>query len=228
MVFARSHEEIMKYQTSKTSKIKDIEIIDEDVAQVSLENILHKRNYVNRNANCIIGTMIVDLAKIAVYEATKTLRQNGCHVMYVNTDGIIFTRKKGTPIPLSIGSSYGEFSHQVPDGSITELIVTGSKSYAYWYGSNRHCLRLSGFSLESKLSQDSLNASVFKQNAEKFFEEFHVSKISVPQLRKCTSSSMTSVKSQIRLNHFAANIFKKRILVKRGNTYLTLPYGVRL
>ena len=218
----------MKYQNCKTSKIKDIEIIDEDVAQVSLENILHKRNYINRNANCIIGTIIVDLAKIAVYEATKTLRENGCHVMYVNTDGIIFTRKRGSPIPLTIGNAYGEFLHQVPDGSITELIVTGSKSYAYWYGSNKHCLRLSGFSLESKLSQDSLNASIFKQHAKKFFEEFHVSKISVPQLRKCSSRSMTFVKSQIQSNHFAANIFKKRILTKSGSMYLTLPYGIRL
>lgn len=218
----------MKYVNSTIYTVTDIEILQEDVAQLNLQKKFHKRSYVNRNAQCIIGSIIVDCAKVAVYEATRTLRENGCKVMYVNTDGIIFARKRGSEIPLSVGQAYGEFTHQVPDGSITDFIALGSKSYCYWFNSNKSCMRLSGFNLESKLSQESLNASIFKQEAEKFFKDYHVSKISVPQLRKCMPKSMTSMKSQIKLNNFATNLYKKRILVRQDNMYLTLPYGIQL
>lgn len=223
------YEDLLKLYQSKEYKINDLEMINEEMCQVNLEILTHQKNYINRNNHCIIGAMVVDLAKVALFDAMMKLKEMNCSILYVNTDGIIFSRKKDTTIPLAVGTAYGQFAHQVPDGSITNFVATGAKSYAYWYSDNgeeKSVMRLSGFNLQSE--QSSYDPAIFQKLAMDFFKNQVVSKHPVLQARKAVKRKLTEVKDRVFANVHAINLYKKRIMVGSNEneiSVITNPYG---
>lgn len=87
------------------------------------------------NTNIAIAAFVTAYARIHLYELMNKVAKNGySHLLYVDTDSIIYISKPDDKYKLDTGNFFGGLTSEVPDGArITKFVSCGPKNYAYEY-----------------------------------------------------------------------------------------------
>jgi len=144
-----SEEEFYKYVCNDEIEITDV-ILHADIVRTL--------RYVKRSefencpgtTNVVLAAFTTAHARIRIYEA---LLLTGKNTLYMDTDSVIYVRKKGEPV-IHLGPYLGDFTNELgTDEYIVEFVSTGPKSYAYVTSRGKVYLKVKGFTLNAGAKQ---------------------------------------------------------------------------
>ncbi len=204
--------------------IIDIMPITEDICELQIQNT---DTTLKRNSNCIIGAFVTALARLRLHSDLQKLEKHGFKIHYVDTDGIVFSGKKETPIPLEISPCLGDYKHELGSTSlITNFFCLGRKNYSIMYtkdGNPESIVKVSGLSLNSKIACTSLSANKMKDLVHQRHDQMY-GEVSVPQFRNFACENEDCITKKIlnvRINN-DVNVYR---IFQNNRTKDTFPFG---
>ncbi len=210
------------------NQINDIFCINDDICQVEvIPNELKLRP--NRKNNCYIGAQVTAHAREIIYTHIQTLLQNNANIYRVDCDSIIFTIPESLNIPLPISEAVGHFKSEI-DGEIQSFYSLGPKNYSLSFknGTQFNTIsKVSGLSLGTSLSKDTLNDLTFDFYIEQFLNNKR-EVVKVKQQRNKANFKKFKVSSVIENVTFSNDLSKRRFIPKANSLhYPTFPYGFK-
>jgi len=115
---------------------------------------------VSPNLNIFVACFTTCWARLRLYAALEEL---GEHVLYYDTDSVIYLEDEGQPSPV-LGDYLGEFTSELdPDNFIEEFVSGGPKNYGYKTKNGHVECKVRGFRLNWE-GKTQLNYKVMRQN----------------------------------------------------------------
>ena len=109
--------------------------------------------------NVFIAAFTTAQARLKLYDSLDQLKE---HVLYMDTDSIIYYTREGQDM-LPTGRFLGEFTNETPGDSIVEFVTGGPKNYGYCTAKGKTECKVRGFSLNYETKQ-LLNYYTMKEN----------------------------------------------------------------
>lgn len=159
--------EIDKIVSGDTFNVSAIDLLDENRVMIVYNS---KKDFIveNNSSNIIVSLWTTAAARVRLYHAMdKVVNTPGCQIYYVDTDSLLYECPEGVEV-LPTANYLGELTDEIPlDEEIIELVVGGSKQYAYAVrnkttGVISYNLKLRGITLDAKASSK-LHFQRFKQ-----------------------------------------------------------------
>ena len=115
---------------------------------------------VSPNVNIFVEAFTTCWARLRLYEALELL---GEHVLYFDTDSVIFTHRPGKMSP-PLGDYLGDFKNELePSDTIVEFCSGGPKNYGYQTQAGQTVCKVCGFSLNVQ-GREQLNYEILRDN----------------------------------------------------------------
>jgi DNA polymerase type B, organellar and viral len=101
--------------------------------------------------NLAVAIFTTAHARLRLYEAAEVCNE---HLLYMDTDSLIFVQPMDQPPLLQCGPLLGDLSNELAaDEYITEFVSTGPKSYAYRCSNDKQVLKVKGITMDGLASQ---------------------------------------------------------------------------
>lgn len=206
--------------------LADIELVDQEMFLTKQSKSRHR---LNRRGNVIIGAFITCYARIDMHKSILAVQKSNCKMLYTDTDGLVFLKPKDVPLPLEMGLSYGQFKHELGEGTrITSFYALGKKNYLITYKDKDNAessqIKVSGLQQNSTIVKEFLTVDVFL----KLFHDFQNGKpvsVDVPQARRIGSRKKRIMTHQLCNFHYSNDVKVERIIDKADPHCQTYPYG---
>jgi len=226
-IFCKSVHEIQAILNNANNEILEIFNINDDIMEVIYSN--KSTVAANRHSNLYFTSLINAQARIFIYSLSKTLSDDGCEILSIDTDAICFGHSKGYQFPFQVSPAFGDYKHVLGEqAKITGFYSLGVRSYIVQYidekGDEKYLTKVKGLSLTSAHNSSILTPAIFKDFLEKRFQS-EVDKLYVPQCRKRFDKQTKSFSHIISAHQFSNEIHVKRFILPQDSTYRTYSYG---
>lgn len=144
----------------------DLEIVDiilhDTIARTITYETKHDLIKVPGYTNIAIAAYVTAHARLRLYEAMEIA---GNHLLYTDTDSLLYWEYIDYPLPLKIGNHLGDLGDEISkDDHIIEFVSIAPKSYAYITKNGKTCCKVKGITLnhvnEAKINFNSLKRIV--------------------------------------------------------------------
>ena len=144
---------------SDQNDIRYVSPLTEERVEVHVKKEMHAES-LSPNLNIFIACFTTCWARLRLCEALELL---GEHVLYFDTDSVIFLHRPDQPDP-PLGDYLGDFKSELEaDDPIVEFCSGGPKNYGYRTRGGHTVCKVRGFSLNSEGTAQ-LNYQVLRQN----------------------------------------------------------------
>lgn len=126
--------------------------------------------------NLPVAAFVTSHARLRLYKYIEQADSEGCHLLYCDTDSVIYAKNRFTAAGVVEGDQLGEMKREMGDRRILEFVAAGPKNYGLRHVNNitgtdeRMMCKVRGFELNS-LACESLNFETLKRAA---FEKFQI------------------------------------------------------
>jgi len=131
----------------------------------------------NRSFSCILGAFVTAYARVTLHESIRHLHKQGCIIVYVDTDPIVYLRNKylhPKPILLNIHpTKMGAWKNEAPDEEMESGTFVGPKNYAMIFRKKlpdnrgkickRRVVKIRGFNVKQKMAYQDLEKDMMKK-----------------------------------------------------------------
>ena len=131
----------------------------------------------NRSFSCILGAFVTAYARVTLHESIRYLHKQGCIIVYVDTDSIVYLRNKylhPKPILLNIHpTKMGAWKNEAPDEEMESGTFVGPKNYAMIFRKKlpdnrgkickRRVVKIRGFNVKQKMAYQDLEKDMMKK-----------------------------------------------------------------
>ena len=225
-VFIRDPHLVYQLLSDYTKKICDMHVMNEDMAIVEYTDIEEFKEQ-DRKTNVMISALCTTYARLKLWEV---LNQLGDHVLYHDTDSVIYSYLPNSLHPPT-GSFLGELTDELTcknvgckgciEGHwIIEFVGCGAKNYAYKLNTGQVVCKVRGFSLNYAASQV-VNLDSMRQVLEEWRHKLKPTEI----LTYKTMISRDKYSTRVYTHQLAKSyglVYNKRVV---SDDYSTLPYG---
>ena len=210
-------------KTFYTSKIEQMFPFEKAVLVVIRES--KKISRFNHNANSIIYSHILSLARIEMHRHLMHLWNINLTVYSINNDAIYFTLPRDSALPFNLSQSFGHFKDEFQDCTIIKYVSFGPKTSCIYYidENNKvsYDIKARGFSLKAQYAKNIVD----KIDFEKFlFSSLTGDKksIKIPQYRHKHNFQQLNTTEVMLIYEFDNILRTNRIVFTDGST---LPFG---
>ena len=208
---------------SNTGAIDDFDLINETVLYLKFKP--NKQTApINRSGNCVLTAFITAHGRQHMHESIMKLDKAGCVIYSVEADSLVFSKKKGTKMPLDVGFHIGQFTQQY--SNITHYSTLGPKtSNTKWMtnGYENHLLKYKGLNLNGMIPSQQLCSSIYDSQVKKIIAGIK-NKVRVTQTKRYTYLNTLTRKWTTTELYMSNDIMRNRKLFTHNNLQ-TIPYG---
>ena len=140
--------------TSDREKADEILFLNNDIAEI--QHTIDKLIFLEPLpcSNVVIAAFTTASARLKLYKALEVV---GVHILYMDTDSLVYISKPDKPEP-EVGAALGELANELKDDKdyITEFVAAGAKNYGYKTHSGKTGLKVRGFTLNA-MTRETLN-----------------------------------------------------------------------
>ena len=227
-VFLSNQIDLDRLFYSPQTELVDIMAISDTVIQARIKR-RSGFNLPNQKGSVVLGSYVTSAARIAMHKWFDICINSGGTLYYTDTDSIVFSLKKGEPLPFPFGNAYGQFKHEV-EGEIRQFYSLGPKNYCIATeasnGSTSHMIKARGFYLKGEAAKAEVNLETFKMFIDQLLNKQKAAVKHVPQFRISCEKKTRRLFSEICVKKFANNTYNKRVYFTGPKcTPFTLPYG---
>lgn len=217
--------ELLQKYAFKDKVLQEIGEFNDDICQITISKSQQNSKNISRKGSSVYTSFINAYARIHLFEAMEELVKNECNIVYIDTDSILFKRKKDF-IPetcVKIGQGFGEwkFVHR----KIKAFYSLGPKSYSIFTEEGNtvtEIVKISGIAM----NQTSTFTMKSYANLVKEYVSDIQSSIKINQLRNVTENNITKKVDRIIT---LRNVNRKRRFIKElgENSVSSYPYGYK-
>lgn len=190
--------------------------VTEDLCQVS---IVKKPNGKRRKGNLIYTAFVNAMARDKLYFDMMKLKEANFKVLYVDTDAVVFAKKKGQTVPLTMGKEIGQW--KIEHDNIKSFHCLGLKNYILCYNDSK---------IEPTIKICGLRNDVFgKEYLEKYKNLVEKSYLNQPLEKIVLRQEIRVTKhyeTEIEMSAFSLkNQKKRRVFFLKDGFIQSLPFG---
>lgn len=201
-------------------EVQDYSIVSEDTIDISYKK---KSPFIKnpKTTNIAIACATTSYARIRLQSVLQHLGEN---VIYMDTDSIIYKRKRNETNPLIRSEFLGDLKSELKNGDyITEFVSTGPKSYAYKTKNGKTECKIKGFTL-SVANSKNLNLESLKHYCKNFAMHNEQKPITTTNLKFQINRLNRSVNTFTETKLFSM-VCDKREIVMTDNIIDSIPFG---
>ena len=139
--------------TNPNKIVKNVDICRENLLLVNWEDT-ESNVEAHACSNVIVAAFVTAQARLKLYEPLEKLNE---HVLYFDTDSIIYHHKPHLWNPTIVNKRLGEWTDEVPNARIVKFVGMGPKNYGYEFvdkdGKRRSTCKVKGLTLDYNTSQ---------------------------------------------------------------------------
>ncbi|XP_041361864.1 uncharacterized protein LOC121377831 [Gigantopelta aegis] len=206
-------ETFFKMLTDPTKEIVNFHILTDNILQLEYQ---HKSSFVpeDKKVNIFLATFTTSWARLKLYSFLERMDR---HVLYYDTDSVIYVCKPGSYQPV-LGDYLGDLTDELDGDHIVEFVSGGPKNYAYRTSKGKETCKVRGFTLHHTNAQlinfAAIRDMVLSPTRDGSITVTNPGKISREKRKRKIYNRPENKKYQI--------VYNKRVILKDLNT---LPYG---
>ncbi len=161
--FVKNAEEIATIFQEQADDIIDLSDLSSSVCQITLRSNCPSKN---RRTNPVILAFITAKARVSLHKNILQLVAANYKPFYTDTDSILFAGTNNLP-PLSFGSAFGQFKHELGQNVIEKFQTYGRKNFSIFYakdGEQEMHVKVAGMTLSSKIAKEELKELASTKN----------------------------------------------------------------
>ena len=224
--FVKTQAKLDLLMASKDCEILDFFPVNDDTLQV--EYLKTGAAQISREGNLFYTALINAQARIFMYKYIQKLTADGCSVIYIDTDSLLFSGPSDYQLPFGVTPAFGDFKPVLgPTAVIKKFFALGCKNYCILYNDSdqtHYVTKIKGLSLGSYNLKDKITPSLYETFINANFEKQVITEY-IPQSRSKLEKQTRTFKQIMLTQKFSSELHLKRFILKREKTYITYPYG---
>jgi len=132
----------------------------------------------NRSFSCILGAFVTAYARVTLHESIRYLHEQGCIIIYVDTDSIVYLRNKHLhPMPMLPNihpTKMGAWKNEAPNEILESGTFVGPKNYTMIFKQKfptnksgklvkRRVVKIRGFNVKQRVAYQNLEKNIMKK-----------------------------------------------------------------
>jgi hypothetical protein len=224
--FVRSQSELNRILSNKENELLDFFPINDCTMQV--EFCKTGELMTSREGNLFYTALITAKARIFMYQYIQKLSSDGCDVIYIDTDSLLFSGPNDYQLPFAVTPAFGDFKPVL--GSTAEIKTfysLGCKNYCILFseqGKLSYVTKIKGLSVNSHNLTDKISPKMYETFIKAHFEDRVIHEF-IPQSRCKLEKQTRTFKQLMMTQKFSNELHLKRYILKKTKSYRTFPFG---
>ena len=230
-VFLKSQHELNALFATKDLEV--LEFFPVNNTTIEAEILKTSSPYTSREGNLIFTALINAGARIYMHRLIQTLETEGCSVLYVDTDSILFTSSRDYTLPFAVGVCPGQFKAVLgPNVEIKKFYCLGPRNYCLLFekdGVTQYITKIKGINSTSQNLKDAITPATYETFLKSYFND-QVQQVYIPQMRRKVEPQTKSFKNVLLTQKFSNELHLKRFILTKAKTniFKTYPYGYNM
>jgi hypothetical protein len=220
-----------QYELNALFATKDVEVLEffpVNSSTIEAEILKTSSPNTSREGNLIFTALINAGARIYMHKLMQTLENDGCSVLYMDTDSILFSSRLNYAYPFAVGVCPGQFKAVLGSNAhIKKFYCLGPRNYCLLYekdGVTQYVTKIKGINCTSQNLKNLITPSTYETFLKSYFND-QIQQVYIPQMRRKVEVQTKSFKNVLLTHKFSNELHLKRFILKKDQNFKTYPYG---